>query len=94
MEVSRINPSRFKYTIPKLFSFLEKGVKSNWLIIKVIKAMHFFIKEEPRVLKKLAKVYNKILLSTRAKSVEIELIREIIVNFNQMDFSELYNCAV
>lgn len=40
--------------------------------------MHEFIPIEPRVLKKIAKIYHNFLLKTRAKSVEIEIIWEVI----------------
>lgn len=53
--------------------------------------MHEIIKVEPRMVKKLAKTYQNLLLTTKAKSVEIDLVREIITNFQSQ--TELYNLA-
>lgn len=88
-EISRTNPKIFMLTVPKLFDLFKSS--NNWLIIKLIKLMHEIIKVEPRMVKKLTKTYEKLLVSTKAKSVEIDLIREIITNFRSQ--TELYNLA-
>ena len=88
-ELSRANPKLFILTVPNLFALFKSD--NNWLIIKLIKLMHEVIKVEPRMVKKLAKTYQNILVSTKAKSVEIDLIREVIVNFKSQ--TELYNLA-
>lgn len=88
-ELSRTNPKLFILTVPNLFNLFKSD--NNWLIIKLIKLMHEVIKVEPRMVKKLFKTYQNILVSTKAKSVEIDLIREIIMNFSSQ--TELYNLA-
>ena len=50
------------------------------------------MKHEPRLAKKLHTKYHEILMETKAKSVEIELIREIMINFRE--FSEAYETAI
>lgn len=53
--------------------------------------MHEVVKVEPRMIKRLTKTYQNLLVTTKAKSVEIDLIREIIVNFRPQ--TELFNLA-
>ena len=88
-ELSRSNPKLFLVMVPKLFKLFQSD--NNWLIIKLIKLMHEVIKVEPRMIKRLANTYQKLLMTTKAKSVEIDLIREIITNFQSQ--TELYNLA-
>lgn len=33
-------------------------------------------------------------MNTKAKSVEVELIREIICNFSDKEYFEIYSCAI
>jgi hypothetical protein len=88
-ELSRSNPRIFLLTVPKLFKLFKSD--NNWLIIKLIKLMHEVVKVEPRMIKRLAKTYQNLLMTTKAKSVEIDLIREIIVNFRAQ--AELFTLA-
>jgi len=88
-ELSRANPKIFLLTVPKLFKLFKS--ENNWLLIKLIKLMHEIIKVESRMIKRLAKTYQNLLMTTRAKSVEIDLIREIIANFKSQN--ELYALA-
>jgi hypothetical protein len=88
-EISRTNPKVFLLTVPKLFKLFKSD--NNWLIIKLIKLMHEVVKVEPRMIKRLTKTYQSLLMTTKAKSVEIDLIREIIVNFRAQ--TELFNLA-
>jgi hypothetical protein len=88
-EISRSNPKIFLLTVPKLVKLFKSD--NNWLIIKLVKLMHELIKVEPRMVKKLSKIYQNLLLITKAKSVEIDLVREIITNFRSQ--VELFNLA-
>lgn len=88
-ELSRANPKIFLLTVPKLVGLFKS--QNNWLIIKLIKLMHEIIKVEPRLVKRLTKTYMTLLAETKAKSVEIDLIREIITNFRGQN--ELYQQA-
>ena len=88
-EISRTNPKVFMLTVPQLFELFKS--ENNWLIIKLIKLMHEIIKVEPRMIKKLSKTYQHLLVTTKAKSVEIDLIREIITHFRSQE--ELFSLA-
>lgn len=88
-ELSRSNPKIFLLSVPKLVKLFKSD--NNWLIIKLIKLMHEMIKVESRMVKKLSKIYQHLLLTTKAKSVEIDLVREIITNFRSQ--VELFNLA-
>lgn len=88
-ELSRKNPKMFIFAIPKLYNLFKS--ENNWLIIKLIKLMREVMKVEPRMIKRLTKVYQHLLTTTKAKSVEIDLIREIITNFRSQ--TELFNLA-
>ena len=56
--------------------------------------MRVFIEHEPRLIKKLAKPYHKLLEETKAKSVEIELIWEAVDCFEDAEYSDFYQAAV
>jgi hypothetical protein len=88
-EISRSNPKIFMLTVPQLFELFKS--ENNWLVIKLIKLMHEISRVEPRMVKKLVKPYQKLLVTTKAKSVEIDLIREIITNFKSQ--TEIFNLA-
>lgn len=88
-EISRTNPKVFMLTVPQLFELFKS--ENNWLIIKLIKLMHEIIKVESRMIKKLSKTYQHLLVTTKAKSVEIDLIREIITHFRSQE--ELFSLA-
>ena len=88
-ELSRANAKIFLLTVPKLVKLFKSD--NNWLVIKLIKLMHEIIRVEPRMVKKLTKVYQNLLITTKAKSVEIDLVREIITNFRSQ--TELFNMA-
>lgn len=58
----------------------------------MIKLICTFIGVEPRLLERLPAKLNQLLLRCKAKSVEIELIREILKKFKESE--ELYQNAV
>lgn len=77
-EISRINPSLFVFTIPQVFQLLCETT-NNWVLIKLIKLLTELCGAEPRLLNKLVPKFKSLLDSQKAKSVQYEVVRSILV---------------
>jgi hypothetical protein len=79
LEIGSRNPKIVIPLIPVIYHHL-KETKNNWMLIKLIKLMSFLCRVESRLFTKLVSdgILLNLLETTKAKSVEIELIRFVL----------------
>ncbi|CAD7927303.1 unnamed protein product [Amoebophrya sp. A120] len=74
LELTRKNARNYLILVPHFFTLLTQ-TNNNWLMIKLLKVFAQLCPLEPRLAGKLGSPLQDILQTTRAKSVEFEVIR-------------------
>lgn len=85
-KICKIHPEKVMPVFMDLMSYFTR-CEINWNIIKLIDIFADFLKTEPRLAKKkeFIKLISDKLALTKSKSVEIQLVKLVITNYDSMD---------
>ena len=65
-EISRKNPRLLMFAMPQLYELL--ATKNNWLLIKLVKLFVLFLREEPKLYKKLSSKFRVSSLFSKSRT--------------------------